>query len=165
MQTQYNVLFSLCIKFYKYIFVWFQGGVRGLVVSVVRITCPSPLWVRIPSGTLDSFMWGSYPAGLRNFGGCTQVPARAWNNAGRGTWVLPPPVKLECHHITSTVLVRHKIQPKSMINSSSKFYTNYIKLNGLTMLFNLFKFIRNIMSFKIRFTDKPASTITRVIFN
>jgi hypothetical protein len=28
-----------------------------------------PLWVRIPTGTFDSFMWGSYPASLRNVGG------------------------------------------------------------------------------------------------
>ena len=54
---------------------------------------------------LDSFMWRSYPAILRNIGGSTQVPACAWNNAQRSTWGLPPPVKLESRHIT--VLVRH----------------------------------------------------------
>ena len=53
----------------------------------LRITCPTPLWVRIPPGTLDSFMWGGYPAILRGVGVSTQVhvPARTWNNARRGT--------------------------------------------------------------------------------
>ena len=44
---------------------------------------------------LRFFMWGCYPASLRNIDGSTQVPARAWNNAWRDTWGLPPPVKLE----------------------------------------------------------------------
>ena len=60
------------------------------------ITCPCPLLVRIPPGTLDSFVWGSYPTSLRNVGGSTKVPARVWNNALRGTCDLPPPVKLQC---------------------------------------------------------------------
>jgi hypothetical protein len=50
--------------------------------------------VRIPTWTLDSFMWGSYPASLRNVGGPTRV-LRVWNNARKG---LPPPVKLESRH-------------------------------------------------------------------
>jgi hypothetical protein len=37
----------------------------------LQTTCPSPLWM---GGTLDSFMWGSYPANLRNVSGFTQVP-------------------------------------------------------------------------------------------
>ena len=70
------------------------------------ITCPSPSWVRIMLGSLDSFMWGNYPATLQNVGGSTQVLARAWNNARRGTWGLPPRWKLESRHITFTVLVQ-----------------------------------------------------------
>jgi hypothetical protein len=35
----------------------------------------------------------SYPASLQNVGGSTQVPVRTWNNARKGTWGLPPPVK------------------------------------------------------------------------
>ncbi len=31
------------------------------------------------------------PAALRNVGGSTQVPARAYKIARRGTWGLPPP--------------------------------------------------------------------------
>jgi hypothetical protein len=38
---------------------------------------------------LDSFMWGSYPASLRNVGGSTQVPVSAWNNARKGTRGFP----------------------------------------------------------------------------
>ena len=39
----------------------------------LRITCHSLLCVWIPPGTLDSFMWGSYPASLLNVSGSTQV--------------------------------------------------------------------------------------------
>jgi hypothetical protein len=66
----------------------------------------------IPTGTLDSFMWGSYPASLRNVGGSTQVPIRAWNNARWGTRGLPPPVKLERRDMTYTVLMWRKTQNK-----------------------------------------------------
>ena len=38
-------------------------------------------------------MWVTYPASLQNVGGTTQMPTCAWNNARRGTWDLPPPVK------------------------------------------------------------------------
>ena len=89
-------------------------GVSGRVFKVtdLRITCPSSVWVWIPSGTLESFMWGSYPASLWNVGGTTQVPACAWNNARRGTWSLPPQEKLESRHITFAVLVQHKTPKK-----------------------------------------------------
>ena len=46
-------------------------------------------------GTLDSFMWGSYPASLQNFGGSSQLPACACINTRRDTWGLPPSVKWE----------------------------------------------------------------------
>jgi hypothetical protein len=61
-------------------------------------------------GDFVFFMWGSYPAYLRNVGGSTQVPVHAWNNARKGTWGLPPPVKLEHRHMTYTVSVRYKTQ-------------------------------------------------------
>jgi hypothetical protein len=57
-------------------------------------------------------MWGSYPASLRNVGGSTQVPVRAWNNARKGTWGLPPPVKLERRDMTYTVSMWRKTQNK-----------------------------------------------------
>ena len=41
----------------------------------------------------------------------TQVSARAWNNARRGTRGLPTPVKLASCHITFTVLLRRITQP------------------------------------------------------
>jgi hypothetical protein len=66
------------------------------------------LWFWIPTGTLDSFMWGSYPASLWTVGYSTQVPVRAWNKAWKGTWSLPPPIKLERRHMTCTVLVWRK---------------------------------------------------------
>jgi hypothetical protein len=94
-------------------------GVRGRVVKVVDFkptTCPSPLWVGIPTWTLDSFMWGSYPASLRNVGGSTQVPVRAWNKARTGTWGLPPPVKLERRDMTNTVSMWRKTQDKKKKN-------------------------------------------------
>jgi hypothetical protein len=64
---------------------------------------------------LDSFMWRSYPGSLRNVGGSTQVPVHAWNNARKDTWGLPPPVKLDCHQMTYTVLVWCKTQTKQTI--------------------------------------------------
>jgi hypothetical protein len=73
-------------------------------------SCPSPLWVRIPTGTLDSLMWWGYLASLRDVGVSTQVPVHAWNNARKGTWGLPPPVKLERRHMAYTVLVWRKTQ-------------------------------------------------------
>ena len=39
------------------------------------------------------------------------MPTCARNNARRGTWDLPPPVKLDSGHITFTVLVWCKTQP------------------------------------------------------
>ena len=57
---------------------WLKVGVLGQVVRVVYLE--SPLYVWIPSGTLDSLIWGSYPASLRNIDGSTQMPTRAWNN-------------------------------------------------------------------------------------
>jgi hypothetical protein len=62
---------------------------------------------RIPTGTMDSFMWGSYPASVRNVVASTQVPVPAWNNARKGTWGLPPPVKLECRR-----MCRCDVKPK-----------------------------------------------------
>jgi hypothetical protein len=73
---------------------------------------PSPLLVRIPTGTFDSFTWGSYPASLLNVGGSTQVPIHAWNNARKGAWGLPSPVKLECRDMTYSVSMWRKIQNK-----------------------------------------------------
>jgi hypothetical protein len=57
-------------------------------------------------------MWGSYPASLQNVGGSTQVPVRAWNNARKATWGLPPPVKLERRDMTNTVSMWRKTQNK-----------------------------------------------------
>jgi hypothetical protein len=62
-------------------------------------------------------MWGSYPAGLRNVGGSTQVLVRAWNNARKGTF--PPPVKLERRDMTYTVSMWRNTQNKQ---------TNIVKL-------------------------------------
>jgi hypothetical protein len=60
-------------------------------MSVLQNTSLSLLWVWILTGTLNSFMWGSYSASLQNVGGSTQVPVCAWNNAWKDTWGLLPP--------------------------------------------------------------------------
>jgi hypothetical protein len=52
------------------------------------------------------FLW------LRNVGGSTQVPVRAWKNARKGTWGLHPPVKLERRQMTYTVSVWRKTKIK-----------------------------------------------------
>jgi hypothetical protein len=80
------------------------------------VTCPSLLWFRIPTGTLDSFMWGSCPASLQNVSGSTQVPVCAWNNAWKNIWGLPPPVKLERRHATYSESVWHYTQSNKQTN-------------------------------------------------
>jgi Flp pilus assembly protein TadB len=73
---------------------------------------------------LDSFMWGSYPASLRNVAGSTRVPVGAWNNAQRGTWGLPLPVKLERRDMTYTVLMWRNTQ-----NKTNKILLHYVNKN------------------------------------
>ena len=60
------------------------GGVHGRVVSHrLELSCSSLLLVRIPPGTLDSFMRVSCPASLPNIGGITNVPPppKKWKNS------------------------------------------------------------------------------------
>jgi hypothetical protein len=52
---------------------------------------------------------------LRNVGGSTQMPVRAWNNARKGTWSLPSPVKLKRSHITYTVSVWWKTHSEKQL--------------------------------------------------
>jgi hypothetical protein len=56
-----------------------------------------------------------YPASLRNVGCSTQVHVRSWNNAWKGTWGLPPRVKLERRDMTYTVSMWRKTQNKLLI--------------------------------------------------
>jgi hypothetical protein len=70
---------------------YFVSGIRG---QGVQTTCLSPMWVQILTGTLDSLMWGSYPASLWIVNGSTQVPIPAWNNERKVTWGLSPLEKL-----------------------------------------------------------------------
>jgi hypothetical protein len=44
------------------------------------------------------------------------VPVRAWNNAQKGTWGLPQPVKLERRHMTFYVSVWRKTQLNEQTN-------------------------------------------------
>jgi hypothetical protein len=99
------------VKDYSFIRFWcpfrsvnnFEFKLRGVRTGVraewLRLWSsdhlPSPLLVRIPTETLDSFIWGSYPDTLWNVGGSTQVPVCAWNIARKDTGGLPPTVKLE----------------------------------------------------------------------
>jgi hypothetical protein len=66
-----------------------------------------------------------YPASLRNVGGSTQVPVRAWNNARKGTWGLPPPVKLERRDMTYTVSMWRKTQNKQTNKQKPKMLLLY----------------------------------------
>jgi hypothetical protein len=55
------------------------------------------------------FIWGSYPASLRNVGGSTQAPVRAWNNARKGAWGLASkagtsPYDLYCGGVTYNLI-------------------------------------------------------------
>jgi hypothetical protein len=98
-------------------FKYFHEYVLGRVVKVVDF---KPLAPQSCTDTLDSFMWGSYPASLRNVGGSTQVPVRAWNNARKGTWGPPPPVKLERRDMTCTVSMWRKTQNKQTNKQTNK---------------------------------------------
>jgi hypothetical protein len=54
----------------------------------LQITCPCPLWVRIPQGSSDSLMWKKIPSELTEIVGFTQEPARECIKARR--WHLTP---------------------------------------------------------------------------
>ena len=87
-------------------FLLFVRGIHSRVVRVVDLESLAPHHRGFESWQgLDSFIWGSYLASLGNVGGSIWVPTCAWINAQRITWGLPPTVKLECRHITWTVLV------------------------------------------------------------
>ena len=81
----------------------------------------------------------SYPAGLLNVGGSTQVPACDWNNVQRGTWGLPPPVNLESCRITFTLLVRHKTQ-----SISQSIILTFHRFKNLLQWFNTLKCFKEI---------------------
>jgi hypothetical protein len=66
-------------------------------------------------------MWG-------NVGGSIQVPVRAWNNARKDTWVLPPPVNLERRDMTYTVSMWRKTQK----NKNKQTRLDYKANKGLT---------------------------------
>jgi hypothetical protein len=104
-------------------------GVCGRMVKFLdfKPRNSSLLWVRIPKGTLDSSKCGSYPASLWNIGGSTQVPICTWNNALKGTWGLPPPVKLE--HMTCTVSVW--LKPNQIIKLKSTIIAVYLHINHI----------------------------------
>jgi hypothetical protein len=80
---------------------------------------------------LDSFMWGSYPASLRNVGGSTRVPVRAWSNAQKRTWGLPPPVKLERRQMTYTVSVWRKTQSNKCFDILYFLLSVFDKVNNM----------------------------------
>ena len=104
---------------------WSGASMVEWLESLHRITCPSPLWVQIPPGILDSFMWGSYPASLWNVSSSTQTCKM------QGT----PDIFLynKSHHITFTVLVWHKPQPKEKErNSTDHFQTLWKKVKTCT---------------------------------
>jgi hypothetical protein len=54
------------------------------------------------------------------------VPNRAWNNARKGTWGLPPAVKLERRDMTYTVSMWRKTQNKTNKNKLTKNKTSQL---------------------------------------
>jgi hypothetical protein len=64
-------------------------------------------------------MSGSYLASLRNVGGSTQVPVRAWNNARKGAWGLSLPVKQERRHMIYNESVWRKTQLNKQTNKKT----------------------------------------------
>ena len=75
---------------------------------------------RILPGTLESFIWGSYPASLQNVSGSTQVPFYACNSVWRSSWGLPPPVKawMSPYNLNSVGVTDFK--PNKTINNLCK---------------------------------------------
>ena len=108
------LMFNFYIQVKHYFIVYLVASVAEWLETLDYNHLPLNVVGRIPLGTLYLFMWGSYPASLQNVDGSTQVPTRAWNNIRRDTLGLPPPGKLlENRHITFTILVRRKPQPKN----------------------------------------------------
>ena len=51
---------------------FFSISISIITPFILPLISPSRLWVQIPSGTIDSFIWGSFLVSLRNIGGSTQ---------------------------------------------------------------------------------------------
>ena len=101
-----------------------KGVILGHVIRVVDLESHALTAVGLnPTRDFDSFMWGTYLASLWNVGGSTQVPALDWNNAGRGTWSLLPPMKLQSQHITFTVLVWRKNPTQKKLDSYKLYWS------------------------------------------
>jgi hypothetical protein len=108
-----NNIFRILSHLYTPLIAIIQSSWGASMAEWLKTTFLSLLWVRILTGTFDSFMWGSYPAGS------TWVPVRAWNNVWKAAWDLPPPVKLEDRHMTYTLPVWRKTQSNKQIKQAS----------------------------------------------
>jgi hypothetical protein len=93
------------------IFFFIKLIVRGRVVKVFDLKPLAPHHCRFESRQgLWILSCEEAIQLVRNVDGSTQVPVRAWNNARKGTWGLPPPVKLERRDMTYTVSMWRKTQ-------------------------------------------------------
>jgi hypothetical protein len=124
----------ICYDFFHFINIKRGLSVAEWLRSLTSNTLPLTLWVRIPTETLDS----------------TQVPVRAGNNARRGTWDLPPPLKLERRQMTYTVPVRRKTQLDKQ---------KYMKTNVSWMTRNWNLLNMSFSNFSLRGSDLKISKI------
>ena len=102
---------------------------------------------------------GSYPANFLNVDSSPQVPSCALNNTQRGTWGLPPPVKLESHRMTFIVLVWHK--PKNNqtnVHWIHLYDVNYVE-NNIVLLTLLFQNL-GVEPFFVNFSTKTFLYLT-----
>jgi hypothetical protein len=90
-----------------------------------------------PDNDFRVFHVRGYPASLRNAGGSTQMPVQALNNARKGTWDFPPPVKLEC--AIWPTLWRCHVKPNNSNKQTSNKLTNFSEF----IQFYCIKYYRN----------------------
>jgi hypothetical protein len=81
------------VVYYTCVFLILAGGLRGRVVKVADLRSQVPHCCRFDPHSGRNLSCEEF--GLRKVGGSTQMTARALNNTRRGTWGLPPPIKLE----------------------------------------------------------------------
>jgi hypothetical protein len=92
---------SICVESCIYIYIRFNYHFTSLQLPLTAVGSN-------PDSDFGFFHVRKLSLKLMECEGSTQVSVRAWNNAQKGTWGLPPPVKLERRDMTYTVSMWHK---------------------------------------------------------
>jgi hypothetical protein len=92
-------------------------------------------FLNTPRNLIIQSKLGSFPASSRNVVCSTQVSAYVWNIALKGTWSLPPPVKLESRHKTMAVAMLLKINNNNK-NCWTLYHLNIYVLKSILFKYN-----------------------------